>query len=107
MPAAYLIYLTALKRNVLIVKIVELDLDDFDFRKIGQDPVEHFRLVVEGESCMTDLSLFLQFEQRLICPALLIVFNVVRAECVHQIEVKIFYTAGFKLALEERSDLFF
>ena len=102
---ADLVALAALDGGVVVVHVVELDLHHLDVRIVRQDLLQHLRPVVEGNAHVANFALCLQREGRLIGPALLVVGVVAGTLGVHQVEVKVIYTAGIQLALEEGADV--
>ena len=72
----------------------------------GQDLIQHIRLVMEGDTQMLDFPLSQEFQRGLISPALLVLGENVLILGVHQVEVKILYTAGFQLLFQQGADIF-
>ena len=44
---------------IVPIQVIDLQLDEFRLRELGQDPVQRFRVVVEGETEMADLAFLL------------------------------------------------
>ena len=92
---------------ILKIHIIELDLNHFNFRMIGQNLIQSLRGIVERHAQMTDFSFLLQFQCDFKGSCAFILLHAGSAEGVHQIEVKVFHTAGIQLLLEQRTDVLF
>ena len=102
-----LIAFPALNRRILIVYIVKLNLYDFNFRIVCQNLLQDFRTIMEGDSHVAYLPLCLQRKSIFIRMTFFIMCIVSCALRMHQIKIKILYSARFQLALKERADIRF
>ena len=107
MLSADFIAFSGLNRRVIIVDIVELELYHLYLRILGEDLVKNLRTVMERDSKMADLSLFLEFQCRLIRMTFLELFKLFNILGMHQIKVKILHSAAFQLGLKKRADILF
>ena len=91
---------TALYGRIVIIHIVELNLDHFYLRVLGQNLLKHFRFVMERNADVAYFSFFFQFKCGLVCMALFKMRIVSGTLCMHQIEIKIINTADLQLAFK-------
>ena len=103
--AADLIAFPGFHLGVLIVQIVELNLNHLNLGIFRQNLIQNLGGVVEGNAQMADFSLRFQLQGCLIGPGLLVLLEALPALGVHQVKVKILYTAGLQLALEQGADI--
>ena len=101
-----LIHFAALDGVGLVVSVVELNLYHLHFGMLGEDHVEHFVLVVEGEAEMAYLAFLLQLPRSLVGLATFELLVVVAVLCVHKVEVEVIHLAPRQLLLEEGTDVF-
>ena len=104
-PADF-ITLAALHCRIVIIQIVKLDLNHFNLGIFCQNLLKDVRPVVEGDPEVTELSFFFQFKSRLICVAFFEIFKILCRLGVHQIKIKVVYSAGLQLAFKHRPDVF-
>ena len=80
---------------------------DFYLWMACQNLIQNFRGIVEGDPKMMDLTFLFQFQCNLKSPGTFVLSHPGGTERMHQIEVKVFYTAGLQLLLEQRPYVFF
>ena len=103
--AADLIAEAGLDRGVVIVDVIELELNDLDLGICDEDFFEHRGLIVEGDTEVLDLTLFLEFEGGLVSAARLIFFEELLILRVHEVEVEVFDATASELGFEEGADV--
>ena len=103
--AANLAAFAALYRQIVVIQIIELNLNNLDLRIFRQDLFENVRAIVERNAQVAYLVLFFQFKRRFIGAALLEALEFIGVLRVHQAIIKVVRAARIELLLEQRADL--
>ena len=98
---ADLVALAALDHRVLVVQVVELQLHEFELRLLGEDAVEHLRLVVEGHAEVPHAALAPELRYDLEGPGLAVEVVALDAHGVQQVVVEVVHAAAFELLLKK------
>ena len=107
MLSAYFIHLSALHCRIIIICVVELDLDELNFRLFSEDHIQRLGCIMERDPEVPYQSFLLESECSLIGVASFEFVIVTHALSMHQVEVEVFNTAQLKLLTEERLDIIF
>ena len=90
---------------IIKVQIVELELHHFHQGALCQDLIQNIGGVMEGHAQMTDPAGFLQCQNGLVSLAVLVLLEIVAAQGMHQVEIKVFHAAGCQLLLKNGQDV--
>ena len=97
--------LPGLHRRIVEVHIVQLDLHHLDLGIFGEDLVQNWGFIVEGDAKVLDFTFCEQFQRSLVTTQGFVPPEAVGILGMHQVEVKILHTAGFQLLLEQGTDI--
>ena len=104
--AANFVTQAALHIGIIVVRIVKLQLDEFQLGAVSQNLIQYFGTVMEGHTHMAQLAFGFQLLSNVIGLCFGEHTVTVGAQGMHQIKIKIFHTAGLQLIFHQTADAF-